>query len=120
GEDTHPAKKWGRDRFLPTNFTFLPDGDFLLSDGYGAYVVHRYDKDGNWKSSGGGPEKEPGTGKGLFNTPHGIVYDNRTGREPSIAICDRANHTLQFLTVDGKYLETVSGFALPANLDVRG
>jgi len=47
GEDTNPEKVWGRDRFLPTNFAFLPDGDFFLSDGYGSYFIHRYDKDGN-------------------------------------------------------------------------
>ena len=29
GEDTKPEKKWGRDRFLPTNFAFLDDGGFL-------------------------------------------------------------------------------------------
>ncbi|QDT52484.1 NHL repeat protein [Caulifigura coniformis] len=120
GEDTMPEKKWGRDRFLPTNFTFLPDGDFLLVDGYGGYVVHRYDRDGNWKSHWGGPESMKGGGKGGFNTPHGIVYDARPGRTPSVAICDRANHTLQYLTVDGKYLETLTGFELPANLDTLG
>jgi hypothetical protein len=120
GEDTMPEKKWGRDRFLPTNFTFLPDGDFLLADGYGGYVVHRYDKDGNWKSHWGGPEMMKGAGHGRFNTPHGIVYDARPGRKPSIAICDRANNTLQYLTVDGEYIETIPDFKLPANLDTLG
>lgn len=120
GEDTKPENKWGRDRFLPTNFTFLPDGDFLLADGYGGFVIHRYDKDGNWKSHWGGPEAMPKAGKGGFNTPHGIVYDARPGRTPSIAICDRANHTLQYLTVEGQYLETIPDFKLPANLDTLG
>jgi hypothetical protein len=119
-EDTMPKKEWGRNRFLPTNFTFLPDGDFLLADGYGGYVVHRYDRDGNWKSHWGGPEMTPKEGHGRFNTPHGIVYDARPGRTPSVAICDRANHTLQYLTPDGKYLETIEGFELPANLDTLG
>jgi len=41
GEDTRPEKVWGRDRFLPTNFAFLPDGDFLRADGYGSYYIHR-------------------------------------------------------------------------------
>ena len=35
GEDRSNRPEWGQDRFLPTNFTFLPDGDFLLIDGYG-------------------------------------------------------------------------------------
>jgi hypothetical protein len=112
-EDTKPELKWGADRFLPTNITFLPDGDFFLADGYGSFYIHRFDKEGNWKSCFGGP----GEGEGKFNTPHGIWYDDRPGREPSLAICDRAHHTLQYMTLDGKYIETLTGYGLPANLD---
>ncbi len=112
-EDTMPEKKWGRDRFMPTNFAFLPDGDFLLADGYGSFYIHRYDRDGNWKSHFGGP----GKGNGKFNTPHGIWIDQREGREPRIVVCDRAHHTLQYLTLDGKYIETLTGYGLPANCD---
>ena len=112
-EDTKPAKVWGRDRFLPTNFAFLDDGGFLLVDGYGAYYVHRYDKDGKWLSCFGGA----GPGEGKFNTPHGIWIDKRAGRTPSIVICDRANHTLQYFTLEGKYLETLKGYGLPANAE---
>ncbi len=113
GEDTDPQKIWGRDRFLPTNFAFLPDGDFLLADGYGSYYIHRYDRDGNWKSAFGGP----GNGQGKFNTPHGIWWDDRPGREPAVVICDRAHHTLQYVTADGQHRETLEGFGLPANAD---
>ena len=113
GEATDPKQVWGRDRFMPTNFAFLPDGDFLLADGYGSYFVHRYDKDGNWKATFGGP----GSGEGTFNTPHGIWLDDRPGREPAVVVADRAHHTLQYLSVDGTYQETVKGFGLPANLD---
>lgn len=116
GEDTNPQKIWGRDRFLPTNFTFLPNGDFLLADGYGSYFIHRYDRDGNWKSSFGGP----GEGDGTFNTPHGLWLDERPGVEPKLVITDRAHHTLQLFTPEGKYLETLTGFGLPANVDTHG
>ena len=68
GEASDPKKVWGRDRFMPTNFAFLDDGGFLLADGYGSFYIHRYDKDGNWKSHFGGP----GQGEGKFATPHGI------------------------------------------------
>ncbi len=44
---------WGRDRFHPTNFAFLPDGGFFLADGYGSFRMHRYDADGNWVSAFG-------------------------------------------------------------------
>lgn len=112
-EDTKRTGEWGRDRFLPTNFAFLEDGGFLLVDGYGAFYIHRYDKDGKWLSCFGGA----GDGEGKFNTPHGIWVDRRAGREPSIVICDRAHHTLQYFTMDGKYLETLKGYGLPANVE---
>ena len=115
GEATKPEKKWGRDRFMPTNIAFLPDGDFLVADGYGSWFIHRYDKDGNWKSKFGGP----GQGKGKFNTPHGIWIDTR-GDTPLIVVADRAHHTLQTFSTDGKYKETIPGFGLPANIDTQG
>ncbi len=112
-EDAKPAKRWGRDAFMPTNYAFLPDGGFYLADGYGSYRIHRYDKDGNWKSMFGTPGKEAGQ----FNTPHGILLDDRPGREPSVVVADRANGRLQWFTIDGKHLKTLDGFMLPANLD---
>ncbi len=116
GEDTHPQKVWGRDRFMPTNFAFMDSGDFYLADGYGSFYVHLYDKDGNWKAKFGGP----GAGEGKFETPHGIWIDNRPGRtggKPSIVVCDRAHHTLQFLDLSGGHLQTLTGYGLPANID---
>ena len=35
-------------------------------------------------------------------------------------VCDRAHHTLQYLTLDGKYIETLTGYGLPANIDTYG
>ena len=116
GEDTKPEKRWGRDAFMPTNFAFLPDGGFFLADGYGAYRIHRYDKDGKWLSMLG----EPGEGHGQFNTPHGLWIDNRPGREPSLVVADRANKRLQWFTLEGQHLKTLDGFILPANMDIRG
>jgi len=112
-EDTKPEKVWGRDRFMPTNFAFLDDGGFLLADGYGSFYIHRYDKNAEWVSCFGGP----GAGKGKFATPHGIWIDRRPGREEQVVVCDRAHHTLQYLTLDGKHLETLTGYGLPANCD---
>ncbi len=114
-EDTKPAKRWGRDAFMPTNYAFLPDGGFYLADGYGSYRIHRYDKHGNWKSMFGAP----GTEAGQFNTPHGIWLDDRPGKEPSIVVADRANKRLQWFTLEGKHLKTLDGFILPANIDVH-
>ena len=113
GEDTNPQKIWGRDRFMPTNFAFLPDGDFFLADGYGSYYIHRYDKDGNWKSCFGGP----GEGQGKFNTPHGLWVDVRDPGDPTLVVTDRAHNTVQLLSLDGQHLQTLEGYGLPANID---
>lgn len=112
GEE-NPSAGWGRNRFLPTNFTFLDDGDFLLADGYGSFQIHRYDIDGNYKSSFGGV----GEGKGTFNTPHGLWVDRRDGKEAELYVTDRAHHTVQILTLEGEHKRTLEGFGLPANLD---
>lgn len=113
GENRQRQKKWGRDRFMPTNFAFLPNGDFYLADGYGSFYIHLFDRHGNWKSHFGGP----GKGEGTFNTPHGIWIDDRKGRETRIAICDRAHGTLQYFDLSGNYLETLPGYGMPANVD---
>ncbi|QDV27002.1 NHL repeat protein [Aureliella helgolandensis] len=115
GEAEHPQRAWGRDHFLPTNFAFLPDGGFLLADGYGSYFIHRYDAAGQWQSCFGGP----GKGQGTFDTPHGIWIDAR-GAEPIIIVADRAHHTLQRLSLSGDYIDTIDGFGLPANVDICG
>lgn len=116
GEDTKPAKRWGRDAFMPTNFAFLPDGGFFLADGYGSFRIHRYDKDGKWLSMFG----SPGKGPGQFDTPHGLWIDNRAGKEASLVVADRANKRLQWFTLEGKHIKTLDGFILPANVDSRG
>ena len=114
GEGSSPAKVWGRNRFMPTNFAFLPDAEgFLVADGYGAYAVHRYDLDGNWISSFGGP----GKGEGKFNLPHGLWIDQSGTSGGEVIVADRANNQLQVLEFDGTYKKTVDGFGLPANVD---
>ena len=115
GEASDPKKLWGRDRFMPTNFAFLPNDDFLLADGYGAYVIHHYDRDGNWKGYFGGA----GKGDGKFNLPHGIWVDDREGVDPRIVVADRANNTLQLFDMDQNYKQTIEGFGLPANIDTH-
>ncbi len=115
GEAERPERKWGRDRFMPTNFAFLPDGGFYLADGYGSYTIHRYDAEGKWQSCFGGE----GSGEGTFQTPHGLWIDDRA-ENPTIVVTDRAHHTLQRLSLDGQYLGTIGGFGLPANIDVQG
>lgn len=116
GEATSTKANWSRRGFLPTNFAFLDDGGFLLADGYGAHCIHQFDKDANWVNVFGGT----GKGEGKFNLCHGLWIDKREGREPSIIVTDRSHNTLQYLTMDGEYIETMTDFGLPANIDIRG
>jgi len=118
GEDISTSRSWNRKGFLPTNIAFLDDDtskapEFLLADGYGSYKIHRYDAAATWQSCFGGA----GDGEGTFNTAHGLWVDRRPGREPTIVVTDRAHDTLQVLSLDGKYQETIRGFGLPANID---
>ncbi len=115
-EVDRPKNVFERDRFQPTNFAFLDDGGFFLADGYGSYRIHRYDKDAKWLSCFGGP----GDGKGTFKTPHGLWIDRRDPQNQKVVVTDRAANTLQIFSLDGKYLETLSGFGLPANVDSQG
>ena len=87
---------------MPTNFAFLPDGGFLVADGYGSYRIHRYDADGKWLSCFG----EPGKEDSQFNLPHGIWIDDRGEGEPSIVVADRVNARLQWFTPAGEHVRT--------------
>ena len=116
GEDLSTTRNWSRQGFLPTNFAFLDDGGFLLTDGYGSYRIHRFDKDAKWLGCFGGA----GEGRGTFEMPHGLWLDRRPGREPAIVVTDRVHNTLQLLALDGSYKETIAGFGLPANIDTLG
>jgi hypothetical protein len=116
GEDksTKPGMKT-RDVFQPTNIAFRPDStDFYVADGYGAYVIHQYDHDANYKSTFGKPGKQDGE----FSLPHGLWIDSRApGRAPSVVVADRANGRLQWFTLDGDHVQTLDNFFLPANVD---
>ena len=115
GENQATTGTWGRDRFMPTNFAFMPDGGFMLADGYGSFRIHRYDADGKWMSAFG----SPGKADGQFNLPHGLWLDAR-GDEPEVVVADRVNGRLQWFTLDGEHRRTKDGFILPANCDVYG
>jgi hypothetical protein len=114
-EAEQPRGNWGRNRFMPTNFAFHPDGGFYVADGYGAYCIHRYDKDANYQSTIG----RPGKGPGEFQLPHGVWLDSRNEGAPTLVVADRVNARLQWFSLDGKHLSTVDGFILPANVDTH-
>lgn len=103
-----------RNRFHPTNFAFHPNGGFFVADGYGAYYIHQFDREGNWIQAIGGPGPEDGK----FNLPHGLWIDNRDAEQPKLVVSDRVNNRLQWFTLEGQHLRTQGGFLLPANNDI--
>jgi len=82
--------------YNPTGIAPLPDGGFVVADGYGTSWLHIYDKDGKYLKSFGGP----GTEVGKFQTCHGLCVDAR-GDKPLLLIADRQSSRLQHFTLDG-------------------
>jgi DNA-binding beta-propeller fold protein YncE len=83
--------------YNPTGIAALPDGGFVVADGYGTSWLHLYDKAGKYVKSFGGP----GTEVGKFQTCHGLCVDTR-GEKPLLLIADRQSHRLQHFTLGGE------------------
>lgn len=112
-----------KSEFKPTGITVAPNGDFYVTDGYGANFVHHYNAKGDYLSSWGGKSTDKKE-NGKFNTPHKILIDMRGG-SPEVLVTDRANHRLQWFSPEGKHLRTVDGtendfLRLPSVLSIRG
>jgi streptogramin lyase len=73
--------------------------NIYITDGYINSRIAKYDRDGNWIGSFGGP----GTGPGQFNTPHSIVID----RDNRLYIADRNNRRIQVLDTAGRVLRII-------------
>lgn len=113
-----------KSQFKPTGIAFAPNGEFYVTDGYGANYIHRFNVKGEYVSSWGGKvSKENPNEDGKFNTPHAIIVDTR-GKTPTVLVADRANHRLQWFSLEGKHLKTMPGdgdlLRLPATLHIRG
>lgn len=97
GSDGKPATKYS-----PTNLAIASNGDIYVGDGYGSSFVNQYNAKGEFIRTFGGK----GEGEGQLSQPHGIMIDARSGKE-RLLVADRANHRLQYFTLDGKH----DGFA---------
>ncbi|MCA9025354.1 MAG: peptidase [Planctomycetaceae bacterium] len=115
-ELTTPGKYGKGHLFSPTNIAFAPDGGFWVGDGYGSHYVTKYDQNANVVSYFGGA----GDGPGQLQTPHGLWWDDRPGREPALVVADRANARLQYFSADGEHLSFFEDVLFPADIDLRG
>ena len=101
------------DEYAPTSVTVLPDGRFMVADGYGKSWVHIYDAEGNWQSCFGGWGSEAGK----FKTPHGISYDAYIDK---VVVADRENRRLQLFNTDGTFSSSVPAVLnRPCHVDVN-
>ena len=78
-----------------THTAFTPDGEILVSDGYGNAQVHKYTPDGKYLMSWG----KCGRGPGEFNLPHNIHCD----ADGWVYVADRESHRIQVFDCNGKY-----------------
>ena len=60
-----------------------------------------------------------GSGPGELETPHGLWWDDRPGRDPALVVADRANARLQYFTAAGEHHSFVNGLLFPADIDLR-
>ena len=92
------------------------NGDVWVSDGYGKFHVHRYDKSGNYLGSING-----GEGAGAFSIPHGIYIDRRKD-EPELYVGDERNKRIQVYDLDGGYKRTFGAdfFSQPYAMTASG
>jgi hypothetical protein len=104
------------EEFHPTSVVVAPSGEMFIADGYGKSWVHKYDAQGEYVSSFGGPGSEPGK----MQTPHGLLIDTR-GPKPTLIVADRENHRLQVFDLDGVLLEVVDhDLRRPCNVALAG
>jgi DNA-binding beta-propeller fold protein YncE len=90
------------DAYRPTSIAPLPDGGFVVADGYGASWIHRYDAQRNYVGSFGGP----GTELGKLSCPHGITVETVDG-EPRLLVSDRENNRVQVFDLQGQPVRAV-------------
>ena len=81
----------------PSVMAFLPNGDFLLGDGYWHSRVIKYNAEGEYLMEWG----ELGSGPGQFDLIHGLAVD----RNRRVYVGDRTNNRIQIFTEDGEYIE---------------
>jgi DNA-binding beta-propeller fold protein YncE len=81
----------------PACLAFLPDGSFLLADGYWNSRIVKYNAKGEFMTEWG----ELGTGPGQFDLVHGVAVDRRQ----RVYVADRTNNRVQVFTDRGVFVE---------------
>ncbi len=94
----------------PSTLAFLPDGSFLLSDGYLNSRIIKYNAAGEYLMEWG----ELGTGPGQFDLVHGVEVD-RDGR---VYVADRGNSRIQVFTENGEFIKEWPNIFFPVDIHI--
>ena len=92
----------------PSTLAFLPNGDFLLADGYWNSRIIRYSADGKYVREWG----KLGKGPGEFDLLHGTAVD-RNGR---VYQGDRRNNRIQIFDETGAFVDEWDDIQDPVNV----
>lgn len=93
-----------------THSAITPEGDILVSDGYGNAAVHRFSATGELLHTFG----EPGVRPGQFNIPHNIACDN----DGLIYVADRENDRVQIFNPDGSFRSQIVNMHRPSGMTI--
>jgi sugar lactone lactonase YvrE len=102
----------------PNDVLTAPNGDIYVSESHtnlentpnAVARISVFDKNGKFIRTFG----KLGSGPGEFRTPHAMVFDSR-GR---LIVADRANHRIQVLDKDGRFLAEFKDFSRVSGLTI--
>jgi DNA-binding beta-propeller fold protein YncE len=104
GERHRPGRPFNH----PTDIAFGAAGESYVADGYGNFVVHKFDAGGVLVRSWG----TRGIDGGEFISPHGIWITSRG----HVLVADRDNNRVQTFDADGNLLWISTGFYRPMSI----
>ena len=84
----------------PCSMKMSSSGQYFAADGYGNAAVHKFDKDGTYLTSWGGPGREAGK----FRLVHDICID----KKDRIWVADRENACVHIFDENGEILAYIS------------
>ena len=111
-----PKEAGVKGKFKPTAVAVKPNGNILITDGYGTNMIFEFDPTGKYLSHFGG--KNPKVLE-KFKTPHGITLDTRY-QPARLLISDREKLRLVHFTLDGEFIgEVITGLRRPCAVSIN-
>lgn len=115
----HQSVRLGEPFHNPTDVDFDSKGNYYFSDGYSNVAVHKFDKDGQYVKSWGGPGVfDPFTDTpGKFLVVHALCVDS----SDNVWVCDREKDALHVFDSDGNVIAYYShNLGQPSGVDTDG